>query len=431
MPQLTPQTIQDVTYLYATNYFGFASYTILIWDHAITFGDEVRYIWKGRKKTTLIIILFLINRYLTPLNFILNLFAYLSPVWNPTLCSHFVRYEGSTIVVALGITALMMMIRVTAIYSGSRLVLGVMISVFLVEMGVMAWLLSGAHAVVHEKGIHGCSMVFSSDIGFWPSASAWLPLLYDTIVLVLTLSRTLYSIKGLREVARASSSGGGGGRGGFRGYGGGAGGSISRILLKDGILYFSVIFVANFVLTVMILKAPPGIQNICAQFEQLITVTMISRITISLRKNVRPNTDDWIRNNRDREGVDRALGPPAGGGGVSTVLGTNVEVSTWAFGMGGRSGSGSGSGGGSRASGSRSRRTGMGGMGRRDPDGLDHPLDFDECDSEDLDEDEEYEMDEIESDVESLDSLPGDLSTVKRTGEHWAQSIERYSSAEH
>jgi len=302
--QLPAQTIKDVTYLYATNYFGFASYTILVWDHAITFSDEVRYIWQGRKKTTLIIILFMINRYLTPLNFILNLFAYLSPVWTPTLCSHFVRYEGSMIVIALGITALMMMIRVTAIYSGSRLVLGVLITIFLVEMGVMAWLLSGAHAVVHEKGIHGCSMVFSSNIGFWPSASAWLPLLYDTVVLVLTLSRTIYSIKGLKGVTsnRVSQRG-----------------SISEILLKDGILYFSVIFVANFVLTVMILKAPPGIQNICAQFEQLITVTMISRITISLRKNVRSGEDDWIQN-------DPTL----------SLKPANREVSTWAFGMGGR-----------------------------------------------------------------------------------------------
>jgi len=295
--QLSPQTIQDVTYLYATNYFGFASYTVLVWDHAITFVDEVQYIWKGRKKTTLIIILFFINRYLTPLNFILNLFAYLSPVWTPSRCAHFVRYEGATIVVALGLTALMMMIRVTAIYSGNRLILGLLVTIFVFEFGIMAWLLSGAHAVMHDPGIHGCSMIFSENMGIWPSASAWLPLLYDTVVITLTVSKTLYSFRGLKT---SSASGGT---------------SISQILLRDGILYFSVIFVANFVLTVMILRAPPGIQNIAAQFEQLITVTMISRITISLRKNVytgEAKEDEWIVN----EG--------------------SAEVTTFAFGMGGR-----------------------------------------------------------------------------------------------
>lgn len=301
--RLPEETIKDVTYLYATNLFGFASYTVLVWDHAITFGDEVRYIWRGRKKTTLIIVLFFINRYLTPLNFILNLFAYLSPVWTPTLCSHFVRYEGATIVIALGITALMMMIRVTAIYSGSRLVLGVLMTIFIFEFSIMAWLLTGGHAVMHDPGIHGCSMVFSEDMGIWPSASAWLPLLYDSVVLILTLSRTLYSFKGLKHVAQASH---------------GSSISISHLLLRDGILYFSVIFVANFVLTVMILKAPPGIQNICAQFEQLITVTMISRITISLRKNIHPGEDDWVQN------------------GTLVRTTENMEVTTWAFGMGGR-----------------------------------------------------------------------------------------------
>jgi len=46
---------------------------------------------------------------------------------------------------------------------------------------------------------------------------------------------------------------------------------------------------------------------------------MISRITISLRKNVRSGEDDWIQN-------DPTL----------SLKPANREVSTWAFGMGGR-----------------------------------------------------------------------------------------------
>lgn len=76
---------------------------------------------------------------------------------------------------------------------------------------------------MHDPGIHGCSMVFDKNMGVWPSASAWLPLTYDCCVLVLTLSKTVYSIRGL-------SGGKGRGKGGK---------SISGILLRDGILYFS------------------------------------------------------------------------------------------------------------------------------------------------------------------------------------------------
>ncbi|KAK7689839.1 hypothetical protein QCA50_006478 [Cerrena zonata] len=52
---------------------GFVSFMILAWDHIITFGDEVEYIWKGKKG--LIVYLFFLNRYVTPLGFIVNLFG--------------------------------------------------------------------------------------------------------------------------------------------------------------------------------------------------------------------------------------------------------------------------------------------------------------------------------------------------------------------
>ncbi|XP_006456351.1 hypothetical protein AGABI2DRAFT_56468, partial [Agaricus bisporus var. bisporus H97] len=60
-------------------YIGVASFTALVWDHIDTFADEVEYIWKGRKGA--FIYLFFFNRYFTPLGFIVNLHAFISPVW--------------------------------------------------------------------------------------------------------------------------------------------------------------------------------------------------------------------------------------------------------------------------------------------------------------------------------------------------------------
>ena len=88
-------------------YMGFASFTVLIWDHIITFDREVEYIWPAKKNLralcsfrlckqcwyswdqwctysssyvrpwTLILWLKRVrqNRYLTPLGFIVNLFG--------------------------------------------------------------------------------------------------------------------------------------------------------------------------------------------------------------------------------------------------------------------------------------------------------------------------------------------------------------------
>ncbi|KAG7088655.1 hypothetical protein E1B28_012627 [Marasmius oreades] len=44
-----PDVTTDVTDTVRTNYVGFVSFTILVWDHIITFADEVEYVWRGRK----------------------------------------------------------------------------------------------------------------------------------------------------------------------------------------------------------------------------------------------------------------------------------------------------------------------------------------------------------------------------------------------
>lgn len=256
-----PPFVEDFGQTRVTIYMGFVSFMILIWEHVITFADEVEFIWYGKKG--IIVILFLINRYLTPLGFIINLFAYLSPTWTPERCERFVRYEGSMTVIGLNVAALMMLMRIIALYSGRPLVIWGVVVVFAVELGVNAWLLSNGIAVEHDERIHSCTMIFNDTVGSIAAASAWLPLLYDTIVLLLTLYKTLGPVRHKNA------------------------GKIARVLLRDGMLYWSVIFVVNLVLTLMIATAPPGLQNITAQLEYLLTVAMMSRITIHLRKQAR------------------------------------------------------------------------------------------------------------------------------------------------
>jgi len=264
-------TDQDVQNTRVTVYMGFVSYMILVWDLFVTFDDEVQYIWFGPKGP--LVWLFFLNRYLTPLGFIINLFAYLSPSWTPERCQHFVRYEGSMTVIGLNTTALMMFLRIYALYQSQYAILAVTASMLSIELGVNAWLLSHGVAVVHDDGVHACTMVFDKSIGPIASASAWLPLLYDTLVLILTLNRTLKPVR--HRTA----------------------GKIVKVLLRDGILYYSVIFSVNVVLTLMIAFAPADIQNITAQLEYLLTVAMMSRITIHLKKTT---TSDGSRRARPR-----------------------------------------------------------------------------------------------------------------------------------
>ncbi|KAL4249183.1 hypothetical protein ABKN59_006956 [Abortiporus biennis] len=244
-----PDFVQDESQTTVTVYMGFVSFMILIWEHMITFDDEVNYVWFGTKGP--LVWLFFLNRYLTPFGFIINLFAYLSPVWTPEVWSF----------------PLMMFLRVYAMYPRRWAILAFVFIIFLVELSVNAWLLTHGVVVVHNRAIHACTMIFDQNVpGHIASASAWLPLLYDTVILILTLNRTLQPVRHQ------------------------AAGKIMRVLLRDGILYYSVIFSINLVLTLMIASAPPGIQNITAQLEYLLTVAMMSRITIHLKKQAKKSS---------------------------------------------------------------------------------------------------------------------------------------------
>ncbi|KAA1473853.1 hypothetical protein DENSPDRAFT_803128 [Dentipellis sp. KUC8613] len=244
---------------FLTKCVGVAAFTVLIWDHMISFADEVQYVWKGNKGP--LVYLFFVNRYLIPLSFIINIYAYFSDSWTTQSCNRFVRYEGALTMIGIAVVALMMFLRIRALYHRQVWVQAFVFSIFLAFIGTNAWLLSYGEGVPHvSSNVRSCSMIFDHRAGSMAAASAWLPLLYDTVVLCLTLFRTIIPVW-----HRTS-------------------GQILRVILREGMMYYSVIFSVTLVLTIMILHAEPSVQNITAQLELLLTVTMMSRITIHLKR---------------------------------------------------------------------------------------------------------------------------------------------------
>lgn len=254
------EIISETLEAFQTVAVGFLGFTILVWDHAITFADEVEIIW-GRPKN-LLTYLFLLNRYLTPIGFVINLVAYSLPSWSFVKCEHFVRYEGAMTAVGIQVVGLMMFLRVRAMYRDNRYVVILVASLLFIWVAVGAWLLSHGVAVPHSFFIHSCRMEFSDSVGGLGSASAWawVPLCYDTVVFALTLKRTLPSIQNKEA------------------------GHIIHTLFTDGVLFYSVMCAINLVFTIMVVKAPQGLKNITGQLELILTVTMMSRITLSLKK---------------------------------------------------------------------------------------------------------------------------------------------------
>ncbi|EJD42821.1 hypothetical protein AURDEDRAFT_168065 [Auricularia subglabra TFB-10046 SS5] len=292
----TPERARlDTYYLFVTNAIGVVGFSVLLWDHIITFDDEARIPgWKssgagyvgdemGLWFSCLYSFVQLASeavslldsfqlRYFAPLGYTVQLCSYfISPrIWTPEICARYVVFEGCMTVSALGIVSLMMMIRVYALYGRSWKILAFVGALFILQFVVQGWLLSSAVPVVHPWGMRpaGCSMLFNEKVGDWATASAWLPVIYDAVIFGLTAFKTAHVLRAKHR--RASRAGGGE--------------WIMRVLLRDGSLYFFVILISNTPLMIMIAVADPGIRNVAAQWEFLITVTMMSRITLSLRR---------------------------------------------------------------------------------------------------------------------------------------------------
>lgn len=238
-----------------------ASFTVLCWDHIITFADEVALIWC--KPKGFLGCLFLLNRYITPLGFVVNIVALTLPTWSTESCRNFVRYEGAMAIIGVSVAQLIMLSRIHVLYPGNRVAITIPGLLFLVWVALEAYAMACGEMVSITQQVYSCREVHDLSL-ILSAARAWMPLTYDSALFAMILWRTLPTV-----------------------WSKGAGRILPKLLI-DGTLYYTVICSANLVLTVMILRAPPGQKGIAAQLVYLLTVVMTSRATLRLKKQMCP-----------------------------------------------------------------------------------------------------------------------------------------------
>ncbi|KAH9986931.1 hypothetical protein BJV74DRAFT_843648 [Russula compacta] len=160
--------------------------------------------------------------------------------------------------IGVTVVGLMMFLRVRALYPRSVAAQASVLSILLTFIGVNSWLLTNGVPVPHPAFplVDSCTMIVDPKVGPIASSTAWLPLLYDTLAIGLTLKGTA-KYMGSRDT-----------------------GQVFRVMLREGLLYYSVICTVSLVFTLMIIFAPPSVRNITGH----LTVAMMSRITIHLKR---------------------------------------------------------------------------------------------------------------------------------------------------
>ncbi|THH11915.1 hypothetical protein EW145_g343 [Phellinidium pouzarii] len=148
-------------------------------------------------------------------------------------------------------------LRLFALYEQSLWILLLLVPCLVAEITVESWAVSGGVPVLLPSGQIGCILTGKSTQGN-RFAAFWIgQLVFPTIIFVLTFARAF--------------------RSGFMR------GGILEIILRDGLIYFLVIFCANLMNVVTYATALEDVKFINAPFTNVITSLMICRLTLNLR----------------------------------------------------------------------------------------------------------------------------------------------------
>ncbi|KLO11786.1 hypothetical protein SCHPADRAFT_891318 [Schizopora paradoxa] len=311
-------TASDVNFRFIQTYVGFACYSILIYDFLLTLPDEVKFMWK-RRRGLYPYLFFLVgvvnvsldmidesvvqNRYFFPLAFMIQVISYLSPYFTPEVCAHFVRYEGAIHCVGNGLAGFIMIQRTVSLYENDKTVAGILGAILVIQVSFISFFLASS-----QKAPEGCTLVFKESLGVLDALSYTPTLVFDTVVLLFTLFRVRGFRREFNEFADVSPESTSYGHTTASNYA-----SITLIMLNQTLIYYVAISFINlpwvnservytavyphdvhdygesirqhiYLLSKLIEFVKPGIRNVFGQLAEILTATMISRISIDIRK---------------------------------------------------------------------------------------------------------------------------------------------------
>ncbi|KAG5736065.1 hypothetical protein E4T56_gene16433 [Termitomyces sp. T112] len=197
----------------AVRYTNVAFLALLIYDHILTFSDEVSKIWTLPWRPPKIS--FLINRYLVPP---MLLFDGLTPSMHlgKNVCNFIGDWTSWPTVLSIGTVDVILILRVSAIYGRCKRVTHCLIAFFLCTLG--AWIIldvmitKGTSSMPGGEVFTGC--LFMAPDYFY---AAWIPpVVFETVIIVLTVYK----------ISQADSMT-----------------PTLTILARDSIVYFTMIFV--------------------------------------------------------------------------------------------------------------------------------------------------------------------------------------------
>jgi len=237
---------------------------MLWYDHLLTFSDEITYIWQ--RKMSPLSGIYLANRYFAPPAFAVCIYGIFFSDWTTASCARFARFEGATTLVTVLLAELILIFRVYAVHAQRKWTLCILIPIYVTQASLMTISLHTASPIIlpTTPTTHAsCILGDPEKVNQLQETLFWLlpSLLWDSVVVILL-------VVGIYSEARKWKNG-----------------SMYDLILKDGFLYFAVVFFSNLTWVITSLNLRTDLSEVFALCGTALTNIMIGRLTINLRKH--------------------------------------------------------------------------------------------------------------------------------------------------
>ncbi|KAF8582980.1 hypothetical protein K439DRAFT_116198 [Ramaria rubella] len=241
-------------------YAAFGATIIQLYDHALTFDDEVQHIWNSQQNA-LTIVWFILRYYSST-----ALFLKFTPrgLWRCVMIQK-INLPPMSLLITTLLANIIMIIRTYALYQRNTNVLVCLVFLLVVEMLLLGFNVYLRHeqpsldkktdcvdAPVNSKKLQISSV-------YWAGV-----LLEDLAVFVFTVCK---SRKHILRTAGARSI------------------SPFTVIMRDGTLYFAVVCVLNAMNLFLFLLAPVPLKPLGGSISRALTTLLVCRIVLNLRKH--------------------------------------------------------------------------------------------------------------------------------------------------
>ncbi|EIM84916.1 uncharacterized protein STEHIDRAFT_122850 [Stereum hirsutum FP-91666 SS1] len=267
------------------NYAGtLIAFAILYYDYALTLINEITFFWPPKNRITWPSLLYFITRYFAILGHLPAFIASFVSEYNSkeNFCHGVHTYHFIYIILIQFLTAILCILRVSALYSHCRAVLTGLVLVMVATFVLLCWSLFMPHDSIKflDVNIPGCNPIYSVADGRRYAVTWSGVLVFDIAIFVLTLNKALRI-------------------GWHNPY------TLWHVLLRDGTVYFVVLFFSNALNITLFLLGPALHKGVGALITNALSATLVCRLMLSLRAE------------SDRLGVERARAAAEGQPGMS------------------------------------------------------------------------------------------------------------------